>query len=394
MDTNLLIKNFLFIVYITGEWQTYHRKPMFEKMAEFTRESCVFLIVNRPVDWIISPFYHFEKWQERCWDNGLDRVSSNLYMYTPKIYLHDQIALKLRPVVICNRKTLKKQLMNIIKQIESENKKRIIWHMHPDMIDYLDIISGDIKVYDCYDEFCYTLDNKFRKDVFEREKKLLKSVDITFTTSEQLRKNKTIFQPNTHYVQNATDYELLSRAMAPGIEILPRLKKIKRPIIGYLGAIKSVLDTDLLAYIAKNNQQWSIVLIGPKEDKTVIEKLKEIPNIYFISRQPYENFPNILKGFDVAIIPFILNYYTKSINPNKIHEYMAAGCQIVSTALPELYNYKEFIKIAHNKEEVELFITEYLEHPLSYKQRKVQTEYAKQNSWENRFKDMFSLMLR
>ena len=242
MPINLSGEKFLFIAYITGEWQTYHRRVMFEKMAKFTGEKITFLIINRPVDFIISPLRHYDKWIDRLECNGLDKIFSNLYLYTPKIYLHDQIALRLRPAVVLNGKTLKKQLSYIIKQINCENRKRIVWNMHPDMIDYLDIISSDIKVYDCYDEYCYSVEGKAREAVFEREKKLLKSVDITFTTSEQLRKNKSLFQPNTHYIQNATDYELLNRAMIPGIETLPQLKKIKRPIIGYLGAIKNVID--------------------------------------------------------------------------------------------------------------------------------------------------------
>ena len=47
MPINLSGEKFLFIAYITGEWQTYHRRVMFEKMAKFTGEKIKTLVSKK-----------------------------------------------------------------------------------------------------------------------------------------------------------------------------------------------------------------------------------------------------------------------------------------------------------------------------------------------------------
>ena len=41
----------------------------------------------------------------------------------------------------------------------------------------------------------------------------------------------------------------------------------------------------------------------------------------------------------MGIIPFVINELTRAVNPIKLREMMAAGCPVVSTALPEVEKY-------------------------------------------------------
>ena len=374
-------KKYLFIIYISGEWETYHRRIMFENMASFIGEKAVFLIINRPVDFIASPFIHSAKFKKYFYCNNIERLTSNIYLYTPKLLIHDQIALKLRPFVYLNRAMIKRQLNMVIKEMDWQNHKTISWHMHPNMVDYLNIIDSNLKVYDCYDEFSYNLFGQFLKDVSDREKKILQSVDVCIATSHELVRTKSMIQPNTHYVHQIVDHDNLMRASLPETEIINDLKEIKKPVIGYLGVVKLIIDEELLAYIATERPSWSIVLAGP-DGVGLHERMKKFENIYFIGRQNYKQYANVLKGFDVAVIPYAINNYTSNVNPNKLQEYMVAGCRIVSTAIKEADKYESFIKIANSKEEFVLFIDEYLNEPVDNDKKKLQIETALSNSSE------------
>jgi hypothetical protein len=58
--------------------------------------------------------------------------------------------------------------------------------------------------------------------------------------------------------------------------------------------------------------------------------------------------PAYAKVFDVGLIPFRLNELTRAVNPIKLREYMSAGLPVVSTALPEVLRYRDFVSIAEN----------------------------------------------
>ena len=50
----------------------------------------------------------------------------------------------------------------------------------------------------------------------------------------------------------------------------------------------------------------------------------------------YAQLPEVMAGFDVALMPFALNEATRSISPAKTLEYLAAGLPVVSTRVPDV----------------------------------------------------------
>ncbi|MEN5063221.1 glycosyltransferase [Achromobacter aegrifaciens] len=107
------------------------------------------------------------------------------------------------------------------------------------------------------------------------------------------------------------------------------------PVIGYVGAISEWFDFDLLLAVAQENPKWTFVLVGASVGAE--EKKANLPsNVKFIGEIPYSDVPGMLSTFDVCVIPFILSPLTIATNPVKLYEYLAAGCPIVATPLPEL----------------------------------------------------------
>jgi Glycosyl transferases group 1 len=106
-------------------------------------------------------------------------------------------------------------------------------------------------------------------------------------------------------------------------------------VAGYIGVIDERLDLSLIADLARELDDWTIRMVGPV---TKIDEadLPRAANIEYPGMVNYENLPDELAGFDVALMPFALNEATTSISPTKTLEYFAAGLPVVSTRVPDV----------------------------------------------------------
>jgi len=100
---------------------------------------------------------------------------------------------------------------------------------------------------------------------------------------------------------------------------------------------------------------------------------------------------------DVCLIPFKLNKLTLASNPIKIYEYLAAGKQVVSTALPEICeNFSGIVKIAEDDDDFLRKVEESVIESIKPKENDViskRIDLAKANSWEKRVDIIEKLLL-
>ena len=80
---------------------------------------------------------------------------------------------------------------------------------------------------------------------------------------------------------------------------------------------------------------WSFVMVGPVV-KISEDELPKRPNIHYLGAKTYDQLPAYLSGWDVALMPFVINELTLNSNPLKVREYLAAGVPVVSSDLPEV----------------------------------------------------------
>ena len=177
------------------------------------------------------------------------------------------------------------------------------------------------------------------------ESKLSRCADIIFTTAPRLQELHSAVNPNTFYFSNVADFDHFHMAMADETKVPEDLERLPAPRIGFVGAISSYkLDFDLIAEMAKQNPSWSIVMIGEigeGDPLTNVADLRDLPNLHFMGGRSYATLPAYLKGMDVAILPSLLNEYTRSMFPMKFFEYLAAGLPVVATCLPALKGYEQ-----------------------------------------------------
>jgi Mrp family chromosome partitioning ATPase/glycosyltransferase involved in cell wall biosynthesis len=199
------------------------------------------------------------------------------------------------------------------------------------------IVAGNLGeeklVYYCVDEFS-AFSGVNAAGLARLEKQLMSKADLVVTSSEPLFESKSPSNPNTILVRHGVDYDHFRKALDPATIIPPEIAHLPRPVIGYFGLIaKDWVDIELLIHLAKAMPEASLVMLG--KVTMDVSALKRLPNVHILGPKPYETLPNFCKGFDAGIIPFPINRATLNANPLKLREYLAAGVQVVSTAIPE-----------------------------------------------------------
>jgi glycosyltransferase involved in cell wall biosynthesis len=124
--------------------------------------------------------------------------------------------------------------------------------------------------------------------------------------------------------------------------------RIARPRLGCFGVIDERIDLELVEGLGKSRPDWQLVLVGPL-GKVELAQLPRRPNIHYLGMKTYEELPEYLAGWDVAIMPFAHNEATAGMSPMKTPEYLASGRQVVSTAIPDVvspFGEKGLVRIA------------------------------------------------
>jgi len=147
----------------------------------------------------------------------------------------------------------------------------------------------------------------------------------------------------------------------------------------------------LIKKTAEHFKNGSLVLIGKiaVDAERKVKILDNVPNIHFLGRKPYAELPSFCKGFDVALNPFAINDLTLAANPLKVREYLAAGLEVVSTAIPEV-RILDYCRIGETHED---FISQ-IEQVLKNPKPKIEiSESIKFESWEARVDELREIIL-
>ncbi|MFK5856522.1 MAG: glycosyltransferase [Bacteroidota bacterium] len=167
------------------------------------------------------------------------------------------------------------------------------------------------------------------------------------------------------------------------LQVPEDLKKIKKPIIGYVGFLTTIrLDIEVLVHIAEQRPDYSLVLVGPEDEDFINSKLHELDNVYFLGRKKPEELAAYIKGFDVALNPQTVNVITDVNYPLKIDEYLAMGKPTVATKTTFMNYFKDHTYLPTSKEEYITEIDKALKEDSS-KLRKERIAYASEHTWEN-----------
>ncbi|MBK6345573.1 MAG: glycosyltransferase [Bacteroidales bacterium] len=232
----------------------------------------------------------------------------------------------------------------------------------------------------------YTRDNlivvDYWKNQGERVEGLhMKKADLVVANSTYLASQARKHNPNSFYVGQGCDVSLFDTRLVTGIP--EDIRNIPKPVIGYIGALLSLrLDIGVLEHIARSRPEWSLVLVGPEDDRFRNSHLHQLQNVYFLGNKTGNELPNYLNEFDVAINPQLLSPVTIGNYPRKIDEYLAMGKPTVATRTEAMSVFADYTYLAENKQEyIELIETALQEKSVDITEGR--KEFARKHTWEN-----------
>jgi glycosyltransferase involved in cell wall biosynthesis len=137
-------------------------------------------------------------------------------------------------------------------------------------------------------------------------------------------------------IPNGGDYEHFAKRR-PRPAALPDAG----PVVGFAGGLSWRVDAGLLAAVARDRPDWTVVVVGEGG-----LELATLPNLLAFGRQPYDELPAWVQAFDVGLVPYVVDRFNAASFPLKVFEYLAAGVPVVSTPLPALEGLAPHVRLA------------------------------------------------
>ena len=240
-------------------------------------------------------------------------------------------------------------------------------------------------IYYCFDEI--TIARWMNRHGGRYETEYLRRVDAVVTTSETLRRTKSVLQPNAFCVKNGVNFELFNQARQ-----LAQSQPPTKPVVGYLGTADDRVNVNIVEYCARTMPDVTFQFIGEIKEPALTTRLSPYPNVVFTAPHQPAHLPPLLAQLSAAIIPFVCNEHTYTIYPLKINEYLAAGLPVVSTPFSILDDFDGVIELADTPEQ----FAKALRHALadqSPQRIAERVEMARANSWAHRAEE-FELVFR
>jgi glycosyltransferase involved in cell wall biosynthesis len=225
------------------------------------------------------------------------------------------------------------------------------------------------------------------------EKELLRRADVVFTGGHSLYEAKKNRHQNIHPFPSSIDKNHFEKARTHKVQPDDQVN-IPGPRFGFYGVIDERFDYKLVGEAATLRPDWQFVLIGPivKINPDILPKNE---NIHYLGGKHYEQLPQYLSGWDVAMIPFMLNESTRYISPTKTPEYLSAGIPVISTPIRDVVNPYGKLGLVNIVRTANEFIAAAEVELQNQNRQKWQTKvdsFLSKGSWDQTYKDMTNLI--
>jgi glycosyltransferase involved in cell wall biosynthesis len=267
------------------------------------------------------------------------------------------------------------------------------WYYTPMALGFTEQFAPRVTIYDCMDELSAF---KFAPQALkDRENELFTKADLVFTGGYSLYEAKKHKHPDVHAFPSSIDCEHFNKARKYTIDPSDQ-SAIPHPRIGFFGVLDERMDFDLVEAVARRKPEWNFIMIGPVV-KIDPHSLPKLPNIHYLGMKSYNQLPEYISGWDVAMMPFAHNESTRYISPTKTPEYLAAGKPVVSTPIIDVlrqYGRNGLVNIAGTADEFVRVTSIALENTDREEWLERVDEVLSQNSWDKTWQRMMYLITR
>lgn len=224
-----------------------------------------------------------------------------------------------------------------------------LWTQDPRAATIVDQLPVARIVYDLTDDWAaFETDPARRAAVQGRIESLGARAELVLACSRTLERGARAWATRVEYLPNAVE------PPGPRAERPAELGALSRPLLGYAGTLHaSRLDVELLARAAALRPSWSFVLLGPDQlEPGDRERLLGLPNVHHLGVRPHALVRAYLEAFDVCLLPHRVTEFTRSLDPLKLYEYLAAGRPVISTPTGNAPDLETHLVLAATPEEL------------------------------------------
>lgn len=332
------------IIMGSGEWELYHRKE-FTKMLVAKGEEITF--VNLPVSFTVNLFVKFLK---RFIPYFLGRFRVNrgvgFNIYTPLMLFHYLIWRRSRFIGKIDGWFLSFQINLFLKKYYPNRKVRL-WVYMPEQLYLVKKVHYDLLVYDSYDDCDLNYDGTLNHKRALLNEKLIKASDFVIVISQYTFDKYSKIAKNIIKSRGGYTLGLFDKVMSASGKL-----KLDMPVLGYVGTFREWIDYSIIDKLL-DTQKYKLMFVGyiGRPSRKYFEKIISNKNVIHIDHIDISEIPKYMKSFSAGLIPFKVNDFMKSVYPNKFFEYIAAEIPVITTALPELAVFKEYIGYSNSVDE-------------------------------------------
>lgn len=215
------------------------------------------------------------------------------------------------------------------------------------------------------------------RDFAAAEREILGLASLVITSSESLRREKAVWNANTHWVPSGVDDGFFTRP-----EVAAEVTELQRPRIGFFGTLDHRIDLEAMRQLAEAYRHWSFVLIGPT--RVDLRPLTKLRNVHWLGAKEHRLLPAYLAGLQAVYLPYVRDEFTRHIYPAKINECLAAGLPVVATALPSLESMEGLIRLVRPGQSIGVELQSALRED-DAERRARRVEAARASSWNVRY---------
>jgi glycosyltransferase involved in cell wall biosynthesis len=387
------------LVFIThwrlNDWGFYNRRNE-ALLWELSRRDCVESVLHVehvPLKGVIYKIWQWLKTKDAFLRKAIAihikkgispwpvRVSDKHYVFSVLELYSGEAALlrKLSAVYI------KLQYGSINSQFGDPKKKVVLIAYPPSqyLIDSIELIKHDVLIADIVDDEAARISDVARKlQLLENYKQILSMSRWIFATSPSINERyKEYAGKRIDFIPNGVDVSAFSFAAKENA-----LSGRSQKIVGYVGALNSTMDMELLKYLVSQFAEVDFKIIGfcSREQLGEIQELtRQHCNFHYLGARSYHEVPKLLSDFDVLISPKKADHMTIGNDSMKIYEYLATGKPVVTTPVAPATLFADIIYVAGNKEEFADCLRSALQENDDTR-RRMRIEASRENGWARR----------
>lgn len=186
-------------------------------------------------------------------------------------------------------------------------------------------------IFDMMDDFPHFFEGISAKSVRNIQATVLGKANICLFSSSNLYEQYSKYAAESRLLLNACEQSFYEKCRS----LAEKKHQNNQRVFGYIGSVAEWFDWSKVIKLAEDNPKDKVIIVGPN----YATRMPVLPlNIQILPAIEHDDIPYLLASFDYGLIPFKVCKLTKSVDPVKYYEYIAAGIKVISTEFGEMKN--------------------------------------------------------